>query len=267
MTSLPSYADYGTYDESAHPDLWDGVVGYWAPCLGPTGLRLHDVGRGGNWGTLTNMTAADDWVIDAGQYALDFDGTNDLVNAGTTGGAMLNGPPLSVAAWVNARSLGFGTQGVISRDQTSPFAFSFRLAFGTPILVTDGANLSASSAISLNAWTHLMVSLGPSFRAIYINGVLSASSTAAYTITSNTDNLYIGADFTGTASDRLFNGLISDVIVWRRTLTPNHVRQNYQLGRGGMLERRRRRRVYVEQAGFRGHYRPQRAQLIGGGVK
>ena len=41
----PSFQDYGTYDESAYPELWDGVVGYWAPCLGPTGTRLFDVSR------------------------------------------------------------------------------------------------------------------------------------------------------------------------------------------------------------------------------
>ncbi|MFZ9091603.1 MAG: hypothetical protein ACO3FE_16115, partial [Planctomycetaceae bacterium] len=70
----PSFEDYGTYDDSAHSDLWDGVVGYWAPCLGPTGTRLHDVSRGNSWGTLTNMDAATEWVIDGGQYALDFDG-------------------------------------------------------------------------------------------------------------------------------------------------------------------------------------------------
>ncbi|MGV2337667.1 MAG UNVERIFIED_CONTAM: hypothetical protein LVR18_27485 [Planctomycetaceae bacterium] len=36
----PSLSDYGTHDESAYPELWDGVVGAWAPCLGPTGNIL-----------------------------------------------------------------------------------------------------------------------------------------------------------------------------------------------------------------------------------
>jgi hypothetical protein len=60
---------------------------------------------------------------------------------------------------------------------------------------------------------------------------------------------------------------LDDVIVWNRELQPNEVARLYQLGRGGMLERRRRRRVYAEQAGFRAHYRSQRAQLIGGGLR
>ena len=70
----PSWQDFGTHDESAHPQLWDGVVGAWCPSLGPTGLRLHDHSRRNNWGTLTNMDPPTDWVIDGGQYAVDFDG-------------------------------------------------------------------------------------------------------------------------------------------------------------------------------------------------
>ena len=62
--------------------------------------------------------------------------------------------------------------------------------------------------------------------------------------------------------------VLDDVIVWNRELQPNEVARLYQLGRGGMLERRRRRRVYTEQAGFRAHYATQRnAQLIGGGLR
>ena len=79
----PSLSDYGTYDESTVPRLWDGVVGAWCPSLGPTGGRLHDFSRYGNWGTLTNMDPPTDWVVDGGQYALDFDAVNDYVVAGS----------------------------------------------------------------------------------------------------------------------------------------------------------------------------------------
>jgi hypothetical protein len=264
----PDWGYYGTYDESAHPDLWNGVVGYWAPCLGQTGLRLHDVSRYNNWGTLTNMDAATDWVVDGGQYTLDFDGSNDFVNTGASGGARLVGPPLSVSAWVNGRQLNQSFQGIVSRDQGAPFAFSLRCDSGRVDLITDNATLSSATNLSANAWFHVAVVLGVSLRQIYINGKSSASSTAAYTITANADSLYIGADYNAGSASRLWNGLISDVVIWHRVLTANDVRRHYELGRGGMLERRRRRRVYTEQAGFRAHYATQRnAQLIGGGLR
>ena len=63
----PSLSDYGTYDESTVPRLWDGVIGAWCPSLGPTGSRFHDFSRYGNWGTLTNMDPPTDWVVDGGQ--------------------------------------------------------------------------------------------------------------------------------------------------------------------------------------------------------
>ena len=94
----PSWQDFATHDESAFPELWDGVVGAWAPCLGPTGLRLHDHSRRSNWGTLTNMDNATDWVVNDGQYALDiFD--DQYVDAGTLQGESLGGP-FSMSCWV-----------------------------------------------------------------------------------------------------------------------------------------------------------------------
>lgn len=76
---FPSYADYATHDESQFPELWSGCVGAWAPCLGASGTRLFDLSGRQNWGTLTNMDAATDWVVSGGQMALDFDGINDRV--------------------------------------------------------------------------------------------------------------------------------------------------------------------------------------------
>lgn len=63
-----------------YPELWRGCVGAWNPGLGPTGLRLYDWSPYRNHGTLTNMDG-NDWVASQGRYALDFDGSNDVVAA------------------------------------------------------------------------------------------------------------------------------------------------------------------------------------------
>jgi len=98
----PSWGDFGTFDESAYPELWDGVVGAWAPCLGPTGLRLHDHSRGMRWGTLTNMDAATDWLVTAGQYALDFDGVDDYI---PLSGNLFSGlSAFTVSMWARPRT-------------------------------------------------------------------------------------------------------------------------------------------------------------------
>jgi len=67
---------------SAYPRLWKGLIGAWSPNLGPTGLTLFDQSINKNNGTLTNMDAVTDWIVDERGYALDFDGTNDYINVG-----------------------------------------------------------------------------------------------------------------------------------------------------------------------------------------
>lgn len=65
--------------EPRYPQLWQGCVGAWAPCLGPSGLTLRDWSGLANHGTLTSMDPATDWVVSGGKNALDFDGSNDYV--------------------------------------------------------------------------------------------------------------------------------------------------------------------------------------------
>ncbi len=68
--------------ESENPNLWDQLVGFWAPSLGPTGITLRDQSGYSNHGTLTTMDPETDWVISdsrMGGYVLDFDGANDHI--------------------------------------------------------------------------------------------------------------------------------------------------------------------------------------------
>ena len=97
---VASWQHYGTYDESAHPDLWNGVVGYWAPCLGPTGLRLHDVSRWNAWGTLT--TGAASWVVESGVFARRQ--TNELITCNDNTTLDFVGP-FSAAVWARNLSI------------------------------------------------------------------------------------------------------------------------------------------------------------------
>ena len=71
----------------------------------------------------------------------------------------------------------------------------------------------------------------------------------------------------GDLSSQYLNGVISDVTIWNRALTINEALQLYQLGRGGMYQRRRRRRLYAAQAGFQAAWALRRSQIIGGGLR
>ncbi len=81
----PSYAQgFARYwHESERPDLWEGLVGLWAPYLGPTGLTLFDWSGCRNHGTISGAT----WAVNDSGYYLDFLHANDglvLIPASTS---------------------------------------------------------------------------------------------------------------------------------------------------------------------------------------
>ena len=286
----PSWQDYGTYDESAYPQLWDGVVGAWCPSLGPTGERLHNLSRFNNWGTLTNMDPATDWVVSSGQYALDYDGTNDWVSVPRIS-AYSSTQWRTLSAWINARTFdGFsGFNDIMSCDfiggtrewnfvtSTDATLTDAKLLIG--MFGTGGGEVNAQTPeiILANEWTHVAATQDGSYTfggyALYINGkqqTLTNVSSGTFTAPSvGTSNLGIGRRPGNAGVDLHFNGLIDDCAIWTRTLTPNEVRQLYLLGRAGMYERRRRtaRRAVIEQAAaFRAYWARRQSQIIGGGV-
>jgi hypothetical protein len=242
----PDWSNYGTYDESNNPELWDGVVGYWSPSLGPTGSRLYDVSRSNNWGSLTNMDVANDWIISDGQYALEFDGVDDFCSLGSV-------QPLNAATMSCWCKLRLATP--TSQSRTSPPFAQDSSNFGSHYVWTDGmiymevlrtgrATATPSPLVNRASWHLFTIVNNGSRYQLYQNNIRihDSESTAI-----GTNNFFIGRN-----SARLpvlnitysFDGLVSDAILWDRGLTANEITNIYQLGRGGMLQRKPRRRIY-----------------------
>ena len=253
----PSWQDFATHDESIVQELWDGVVGAWAPCLGPTGSRLHDHSRRANWGTLTNMDNATDWVVSDGQYALDFDGINDSVNTDLK----TDFTDFTIAGWYRSTGAGLGNferiaDNVYSVTNTGTNT-GFALCRSSILLNTWGCYLVANGVVptpivvtlSDGNW-HLLVATrkGTTLTVYGDGGAVSSSGTVSSAAFTN-QPLKIGYSSIA-ANHNAFLGQIGDVSYWNRALTANEVQQLYQLGRGGMYQRRRRRAIYLPQAGF-----------------
>jgi hypothetical protein len=267
----PSWQDFGTHDESAYPELWDGVVGAWCPSLGPTGLRLHDHSRRNNWGTLTNMDAATDWTVSGGQYALDFDGVDDYVRVPSV-------PQWrAVSAWVSLTTTGV-LQMIADGYNGTPDDRGFLLfADASGKARIDGRNSTgtyrssgaSTTTITGVGWVHLVGQYSDRLQ-IYVNGVLESQTASALTAFSTMPDLNIGAlGFAGLPESGYVNGRIDNVVLYDRALSANEIQRLYLLGRGGMYQRRRRtlRRVAVEQAAaFKAYWARRNSQIIGGGV-
>jgi hypothetical protein len=256
----PSLSDYGTYDESTVPRLWDGVVGAWCPSLGPTGSRLHDFSRFNNWGTLTNMDAATDWVISSSEYGLDFDGSNDGVLIGTN--ERLNPANYCVSLWFTPNVVTAGQKSIYSQINAAgssgkairrnAASLEFTVAAGNSVFRVWTSNATFTATL-----THGVISWDSSGTPrMWINGVESAVTLAATSGTTPApaaQPLYIGCDgaFGQTDPNYNFAGVVFSVLHWNRLLTPNEVSELYLLGRGGMFQRRRVRRAYVVETGNR----------------
>ena len=243
----PSLSDYGTYDESIVPRLWDGVIGAWCPSLGPTGSRLHDFSRFGNWGTLTNMDPPTDWVIDGGQYALDFDGVNDYVDARVT----LTGA-FTLLFWANRRTVGTDgfrhLYGNLSNANTYSASISATQVWSQSDTVGTFKTFSGFT-FSNSIWFHIVISrdFANGVR-VWKDGIESTSGTQTITGTYTLQGIGRYANAAGGNAPYQWDGFISDVVVWNKPLAPNEVGELYMLGRGGMFQRRRVRRGYLSEA-------------------
>lgn len=264
----PSWQDFGTHDESIVPELWDGVVGAWAPCLGPTGSRLHDMSRRSNWGTLTSMDNATDWVVSDGQYALDiFD--DQYVDAGTLQGEPLS-TPFSMSCWVKNMTSAAGDYSPFAKIKNDDsYAGVMIWISGSSLRAYWGgaSRVTSSAAVTgLARWLQIGISWTGSQAQVIVDGRIDA--TAAVAVGPNAAASPVSIGRYKAAANRSIRGQIDDCTIWRRCLSPNEWRQLYQLGRGGMLQRKPRRRAYSIPSAFRAHYATQRnAQLIGGGLK
>jgi hypothetical protein len=240
---------------------------------------LHDVSRYNNWGTLTNMDAATDWVIDGGKYALDFDGSNDhVLITGARLPTVGNASTITASTWFRISSLPSGRRELTATPSivSGNFGMQLELDAGKLKIRADTGGVAiyefADSANSpTGEWVHAVgVWNGVSKTAsLYKNGVFVGSvSYAASTATNVTSTRWtLGSLEYENVLYFYFPGLIAESITFNRVLSANEIRNLYNLGRGGMLERRRRRRVYSVQADVvKSYLFVGRGQVIGGGT-
>jgi hypothetical protein len=265
----PSWQDFGTHDESAHPRLWDGVVGAWCPSLGPTGSRLHDMSGRSNWGTLTNMDNATDWVVSDGQYALDiFD--DQYINCGTMQDDALN-YPFSMSCWVRQMSGATSDFSPFSKSRQADGYAGVQMNIASNVLNAywNGAYraFGATAVTNRATWTQLAICWTGAQAQVIVNGKIDSTGNTAVGPSAAATELNIGRY--ENVVNRSIRGQIDDCMIWRRCLRVNEWAELYRLGRGGMYERKRRtiRRLTPEQAGFRPYWVLNRNQIIGGGLR
>jgi hypothetical protein len=208
---------------------WDGLVGLWAPALGPTGNALFDLSGRNNHGTLTNMDPATDWVGSPGGWALDFDGSDGHIHCGN----ITNTSELTLIAVLDEYTNGDKFQYIASQrnDDFRNWHFYIRRSvqtggFDRKLTICGGGFMELIGTTILEDATPYLVAatINRTVGSLYVNGVLDVTG-AVDAITNHALPTLIGCRYsTGTVVNTPLNGSLSLVGISSRAWSAEEVR-------------------------------------------
>jgi len=224
------YAKYAHQSES--PEEWRGLIGAFCPYLGPTGNQVFDFSRVREHGTLSGLSAADDWIADEGGYGLYFDGTSDHIDIGT--GRLPNTADFTLTSWVKHDNTG-NTNSVLFAQTSADFIFSSNSQFGgasDQIRLVMDAEILVGPSINDGIWHHVVLTRKVNTYDLYVDGLFNTTGTSARN--PGTGTSYIGQRVDG-GSTQSHLGLLDDIRIYDRVLSDGLIKQMYENGRASMF--------------------------------
>ena len=221
----------------------NGLVGHWK-LDDASGTKATDSSGSGNTGTLTNFAlsgAVSNWINGKRGGALDFDGTNDYIDAGTS--ATLKPADFTFSTWVkydvltnymsiastSADPAGYAN-GWVLEGRDSPYVLRLFVA---------GTAATNPTQIQTGVWYHVVSKYVTSTntKTLYVNGVAGTPVSSGSTLSYVSDNPFsIGAQRTGPTSAYPnqtwypFNGQIDESRLYNRALTDAEITTLYNSG-------------------------------------
>jgi len=203
-----------------------GLVAYWSFDEG-SGNIAYDASGNGNHGTLTNGPK---WTQGKIGGALSFDGVDDYVEVPHSS-SLMPISSISISFWMKKLKDPLrGWVGLFYKRGSENSGYN-----GYSVLLqTDGsirwefpgvANAVVdSSVLANNTWYYIVAVYDGSSMKIFINGSLNNSRAVSGNIIPTVANLIIGT------RDAYFNGLIDEVRIYNRALSPEEIRFHYSRG-------------------------------------
>lgn len=220
----------------AHP-LNRGRVAWWLSIPGMIGGRQFFDLMGLSHGTLTNFTSTSGWrgtTRVGGWGNLLFDGTDDYIETGKI--VQLSGDyslAVSFLTYSTAIQRIFNTRGVASgATPASEGGIAYGLNSGAFFGGNIGGSAVSSSAVSTNVAYRAVVRVSGGICTIYLNGSPASSPTSLGTYTPATQTLTIG-NTDGGSPARWWSGLLDDITIYSRALSPAEAQQDYILSQQG----------------------------------
>lgn len=222
--------------ESQYPELWNELVGMWAPSVGHQGITtLLDFSINKNHGTFQGSMTNADWIIGNNGYALDFDGTDDRINIGNPSTLQLTSK-ITITAWYKTTSSASST--ILSKFYPSGTQRSYKLRINSgtvDVIISSNGSTNAvtlTDTVSTNdgqwhfaAMTNEGTGAANSVK-LYVDGRL-ITGTGTSTIFNSTASVQIGRQ-DDASNPTQFTGSIGDVLMYSRSLTFNERNLIYQ---------------------------------------
>jgi len=218
----------------AKADIADGLVGYW-PLDEGAGTTTEDVSGNGSEGT---VYGGPNWVDGKFGSALEFDGSDDYVDCGNPNILDFGTSDFTISAWVNSTNVGGETVVANGGDNSGGIRWRLRVFGTTPQIVLDDdvTKLDPPGSIDVTdgGWHHILALRRGTIIRVYVDAVEDPATTAhsESTIPADYDlsgtsqhNAYIGCltlHDTGEIA-KFFAGMIDDVAIWNRALTPEEI--------------------------------------------
>ncbi len=177
-------------------------------------------------------------ISDTNDYALQFDGTDDLLDCGNSNSLQITGNQITLEAWINVNQ--FKSQqyagSVIVKDEGGIDSGYMIRCGGNGVINFNIGNgnwheiNTPENSVQLNNWYHVAATYDGTAMKIYIDGELKAEENLPGLNIGNAvdKDLFIGesAGFPG----RVFNGKINEIRVWNIARTQQEIQSTMNTG-------------------------------------
>lgn len=211
--------------ESAHPELWNGLVGAWVPALGVQGNTLFDLSGHGNQATLQGMDPTTDYIISNDKkiksYGLDFDGIDDYLQIASSD-SMNPANDITISVWLKTAvpDGGDGASHTILINEPAQYALNILSNGNFEFNDFDVGDINVDVGDWGDVWHHLAVTTINTASTFYFDSVVKATGTTDRTGSTNSAT-YIGS-LLGTL--RHMNGTYNNIFMYSRGLSDIEVK-------------------------------------------
>jgi hypothetical protein len=193
---------------------------------------VFDSSGNGNHGTISGAQRV------AGRFGrgLRFDGVNDLVTVADADSLDLT-EAMTLEAWVKPTALGSMWRTVAVKEQPSHLAYALYAGNGKGrpsghVYTSGDRDVASSSALPLNAWRHLASTWDGRTLRLYVDGSQVASRSLSGRAVASGAPLRFGGN---RVWREWFKGLIDEVRIYARALSPTELRADRAAGIGAAV--------------------------------